>query len=105
MSEYKIVTSGRRYKLEFPVDHPRVWKREFDYIEEDDACYPRLVKYRGVWYDINDTMATRHSGQGCGVDAFKNWDGYIGDSFFSGVLFRFVPGTGFEEVQCATYYA
>lgn len=80
-------------------DLPRSAAGDFDYI--DDAYELRLVQYKGVWYDVYDSMrcpgaeapeATRH--------AFAGWDGYISDSYFSGVLFRFADD---DHVVCATY--
>ena len=70
------------------ADLPEKARKDFDYLGEDEAYDCRLVQYKGVWYDVWDSIpvmlesdATRH--------AFAGWDGYISDSFFSGVLFRF----------------
>lgn len=69
-------------------DLPEKAQKDFEYIE--DPHQPRLVRYKGEWYDVWDSQrcpgaeapeATRH--------AFAGWDGYISDSYFSGVLFRF----------------
>lgn len=99
VKEVCIWTSGRKYNLVMPCDVPRVWARDFDYIDEADSCSPRLVKYRKIWYDVNDTMPTHQLGV-----KFAEWDCYIGESFLSGVLFRYVPGSDFKQVQCGTYY-
>jgi hypothetical protein len=83
-----IITNRVPRPLQCLSDLPPKAAKDFDYI--DDAYDFRLVCYRGVWYDVWDSMrcpgaeapeATRH--------AFAGWDGYVSDSFFSGVLFRF----------------
>ena len=93
------ITTNRIPRPLLPLtDLPSSW-RDFDYIEDPHEY--RLVQYKGVWYDVWDSMrcpgaeapaATRH--------AFAGWDGYISDSYFSGVLFRFADE---DCVVCATY--
>ena len=83
-----IITNNIPRPLACFLDLPPKAAKDFDYI--DDAYDLRLVQYKGVWYDVWDSMRcpgavatddTRH--------LFSGWDGYISDSFFSGVLFRF----------------
>ena len=85
-----IITNRIPRPLACLADLPEKARKDFDYLTEDEACEPRLVQYKGVWYDVWDSMTcpgavatddTRH--------AFAGWDGYISDSFFSGVLFKF----------------
>ena len=83
-------------------DLPAKARADFNYLGEADAYDCRLVCYRGVWYDVWDSMrcpgaeapqATRH--------AFAGWDGYISDSFFGGVLFKFADD---DHVIVGRYY-
>jgi hypothetical protein len=86
-----IITNRIPRPLQCLYDLPPAAAKDFGYLGQAEACEPRLVQYKGVWYDVLDSMtlprcrgsltATRH--------AFAGWDGYISDSFFSGVLFRF----------------
>ena len=85
-----IITNNTPRPLLCLSDLPAKARADFDYLTEDEAYDCRLVQYKGVWYDVWDSMrcpgaeapeATRH--------AFAGWDGYASDSFFSGVLFRF----------------
>ena len=70
----------------------------FDYIEGDDVFTPRFVKYKGEWYDTQDTQGiTCHYASRTGWalrvnegSPLANWHSIVTDSFFSGVLFRFV---------------
>lgn len=86
----KIITNRIPRPLQCLSDLPPKARKDFDYLTEDHAYEYRLVQYKGVWYDVYDSMTcpgavatddTRH--------AFSGWDGYISDSFFSGVLFKF----------------
>jgi hypothetical protein len=70
---------------------------------EDSASF---VRFRGELYDLGDFMTTSD------FDAshdFRQYDGYVSDSFFSGVLVRYVHGNpDYEDygyVVMATYYA
>jgi hypothetical protein len=85
-----IITNRIPRPLQCLYDLPPAAAKDFGYLGQAEACEPRLVQYKGVWYDVLDSMTcpgavatddTRH--------AFAGWDGYISDSFFSGVLFRF----------------
>lgn len=95
-----IITNRIPRPLACLRDLPQGAAKDFKYIEDPHEY--RLVCYRGVWYDVWDSQrcpgaeapeATRH--------AFAGWDGYVSDSYFSGVLFRFADD---DRVVCATYY-
>ena len=95
----KIITNNIPRPLACFLDLPEKIRQDFDYI--DDSYDLRFVQYKSVWYDVWDSMncpwfeapaATRH--------AFSGWDGYISDSYFSGVLFKFADE---DCVVCATY--
>ena len=85
-----IITNRIPRPLQCLSDLPPKAAKDFDYLGEADAYDCRLVQYKGVWYDVWDSMrcpgaeapqATRH--------AFAGWDGYASDSYFSGVRFKF----------------
>lgn len=85
---------------------------EFDYLDTDDRqAEASFVRYRGWTYDLGEFMACPRSEQANPQmrDAgFHKWNGYAGDSFFSGVPFRYVdlgPVDDFEHVIMGTYYA
>lgn len=95
----KIITNRIPRPLVCLLDLPGKARADFDYLDDPYEC--RLVQYKGEWYDVYDSMTcpgavatddTRH--------AFSGWDGYISDSFFSGVLFKFADE---DCVVCATY--
>lgn len=86
-------------------------KREwFDYVE-DDAYTPRFVQYRGEWHDTHDTQVIepdtgRQNPMGWAIRVHPGsplclFDSVESDSFFSGVLYRFV---GEDQVVVGRYF-
>lgn len=57
----------------------------FDYLPWDAIDAGRdsatFVRYRGRLYDLGEFMRS---------DAFQPWDGFASDSYFSGIVVRFV---------------
>jgi hypothetical protein len=66
---------------------------EFDYLADDEGTF---FRYRGLVYDLGEFCrvipqgSTRCHPTECDDPAFSGWDGYMSDSFFSGVLVKFV---------------
>jgi hypothetical protein len=73
---------------------------DFDYIDtsqrKDDA---EFFEYHGVLYDLHEFSSLRNTG----TPQFKQWDGYLSDTYFSGVLIRW--SSDHESVVCATFSA
>jgi predicted heme/steroid binding protein len=79
-------------------------RKEFDYRSEDDGAM--YVRYKGVTYDLSDFMRWSSGVTPQMQEAgFTRWDGYASDSFFSGVLCRFVDTDQGESVIMGTYYS
>jgi hypothetical protein len=74
-------------------------RAEFDYITEDKQDDAEFVRYRGELYDLHDME--RGWGSCAMPEQFKGWDNYRSDSYFSGILIRWVDSG--ERVACATY--
>jgi hypothetical protein len=75
-------------------------QEEFDYrlqqaYGDSDQIDAKFVRYKGVTYDLSDFMRWD-------VSISPRWDGYHGDSYFSGVLARFVED---DKVVMATYFS
>ena len=73
-------------------------RADFDYCEDIES--EQFIKYKGQLYHLGDIMRINY-GRECLPEEFKKFDGYVSDSFFSGVLFRFADDC--ESVICATY--
>ena len=97
---------------------PEILFDEFDIdvndpeLDEDmiaDLCSMQFVKFRDVWYNLEDFITTSPGPWNHGLpEEFKEWDGYSSDSFFSGVLLKYARDDDrmdFDQVVMATYYA
>ena len=71
---------------------------EFDYLTEEDFNQHRFVNYKGIWYDLCDFMLVRDNE----LKKLK-WDGISTDSFFSGVIVRYVEDD--EQVVMGTCFS
>ena len=76
-------------------------RKEFDYVSELETH--DFIRYKGLVYDPNEflvlpgTLALHEEW----ADIVDNWDAYLPDSYFSGVLIRYRDD--FEEYQIGTY--
>ena len=112
-TDIKVTTNNVPRKLSTLSQVPKKVRKEFDYIQ-DCMWEKRLVQYRGVWYDVRDTQRLTASNAlaRVGFDwhvtedhPFAKWDAIINDTFFSGVLFRFVETDDGDSVVCGRYYS
>jgi hypothetical protein len=88
----KIITNNHPRDIIAGYELTEDERKEFDYIRIwEDA---QFIRYKGELYDLNDLE------QNPGV--FPEWSAYISDTFFSGVLFKFV--NDFEQVIMGRYY-
>lgn len=97
----KITTNNARRELLALFQLPEKDRLEFDYVKGDDIYCNRFVKYKGVWYDVQDTMAVLPERYPC-MQPFKGWDSYIDETFFSGVLFKWGAD---DTVIVGSYYS
>jgi hypothetical protein len=60
-------------------------KAQFNYLTEDEFDYAEFFQYRGDWYSVGEfvrVIAAPH-------EHLYGWDGYISDSYFSGVVMKY----------------
>jgi hypothetical protein len=78
-------------------------RAEFDYIDwdavDDGSASPQFFRYRGELYDLDEFMVWDNPAS----PTRENWDGYRSDSFFSGLVIRYVDD--FERVVVGLYLA
>jgi hypothetical protein len=80
-------------------------QKDFDYVaRREERSDLRFFAYKGAWYDSHEfmrcndtTLAETHR------ESFKEWDGYQSDTYFSGVLIKFVDDN--ERVIVARYFS
>jgi hypothetical protein len=53
----EIITNNVARKLCALADLPAKVQKDFDYIDWGEEYTPRLVCYKGSWYDVHDTQA------------------------------------------------
>lgn len=73
-----------------------------DYLDTDEKQFEaQFVRYKNWIYDLGEFSACSRASQ-MPVE-FLRWHGYASDSYFSGILIRYVDN--FERVICATYFS
>jgi hypothetical protein len=78
-------------------------RTDLDYIDtEDKQDSAEFGRYKGVVYDLHDMERDCGCG-GAMPTPFEAWDNYISDSFFSGILIRWIDDG--ERVIFGRYYS
>jgi hypothetical protein len=63
---------------------------EFDYLSEEEFDIAEFFNYRGNWYSVGEfkwVVASPH-------EHLYGWDGYHSDSYFSGIVIKYLYGEG-----------
>ena len=94
----QIITNSKPRPMLALYELPPQAAKDFDYVKEDDGSY-RFVKYKGAWYDVYDMQVISREQ---GFSQFSGWHGIASDTYFSGVLVRFVND---NDVIVGRYYS
>ena len=96
---YELITNGKPRALLPLCDLPEKARTDFDYVDADDYS-ERFFHYRGAYYDAHDAQRIEpDSGRAHRVgwsmrvhpgEPFARFDGIVSESYFSGIVFRFV---------------
>ena len=78
MSELVITTNSHRRPLEYWEQLTEEEQKEFDWYDPCKDTDP-FFRYKGRVYCLGEFMRTDH---------FEGWDGYLMDTYFSGILIR-----------------
>ncbi len=95
MSKLTIRTNNKPRPVLSRFDLTAKESAEFDYLADDEGSF---FRYKGQVYDLGEfcrviaTGASRAHPTECDNPAFAGWHGYMSDSFFSGVLVKYVNG-------------
>ena len=80
MTDIKITTNNQYREFISGCDLTAKEREEFDYYDnQEDLDTATFVRYKGLVYDLKEFMRS---------DAFEDWDGVAGQSYFSGVLLK-----------------
>jgi hypothetical protein len=84
MTTTTVITNNVPRDVLFGYDLTDRERAEFDYIDADEIGTHEFFRYLGEVYDLGEfTVAPSQS-------PISDWDGYLGDSFFSGVVVKYV---------------
>jgi hypothetical protein len=93
MPDVKVYTNNHHRQFIYYHNLPDKYKQQvesdYDYLG-DDQKYDQWIIYREDLYHTSDFMSLHnqfHTSQAM-RDNFSTWDGYMSDSFFSGVVIR-----------------
>lgn len=77
-------------------------RENFDYLDDIDS--QQFIRYRGWVYDLGEFMRTPNNEPARQeLNELSGWDGYLSDSYFSGVVIRY--SKDFEYIQVGTYFS
>ena len=82
-------------------------RAEFDWIDSSDTLTwedVEFFRYKGWMYCLSDIMGIDQNAPA----EFQNWDGYVSETFFSGILVRYPRedwGDIGEGIIVGTYYS
>ncbi len=97
-----VITNNKPRMLLMWEELPEgIGESEFDYVEDGDRYEPRFFNYRGAWYDAFEFECVYD--RPCFAALRGKWTAVYTDSFFSGIVLRWLDE--FESVIVGTYYA
>ena len=100
----KVITNNQARPVVYWYELTDKERQEFDYLEtEQEQHDATFVRYRGEVYHLEDTQYVARELWPGGKSPFSEWDMFVSDSFFSGVLFRY-DRPDYEYVICGRYY-
>ena len=95
----KIITNHQPRNTLYYYELSPKERKEFDYLDTPEKQEQTVFfRYKKNTYDINQFMRTPQN-----VKHFIDWDGYHGDSFYSGIVMKWVKNTDYEQVIVGLY--
>lgn len=98
MSNVTVITNNVPRDVLWGLELSEKERAEFDYLNPDELDYATFFRYKGEVYDLGEFMRIDEPVS----SIFKGWDGYSSDSFFSGVLVRYVDD---GQIVVGRYYS
>jgi hypothetical protein len=78
---------GLKYLSDFNSADQQQIRSQYDWMDKYDLeCNYGFFKYRGCFYHLQDFLRVVNMS----TDSLIGWDGYLSDSFFSGVVIKLV---------------
>ena len=76
-------------------------RADFDYLNPEELDSRDFVRYKNHVYDTGEFMRVTAGVANCQREGWEKFDGYFSDSFFSGVLIKYIDS---DNCIMATYY-
>ena len=76
-------------------------RQQFDYLNDEEFENEDFITYKGYTYAMCDFMRNNQTPD----SEMYGWDGVHADSYFSGVLLKYVEDSDYNEVILATYFS
>jgi len=86
VSRLQIITNNHRREIVYYWELTQTEQGDFDWIEDSEDNDYMFFRYRGCTYCLSDFMRV----EGNAPAEFQKWDGYNSDSFFSGILVKWL---------------
>lgn len=102
---FTIKTNNVPRNIIYGYELPAKYRKEFDYLKDEDYDSHCFFRYRDHVYDLDEFSrvipqgSTRWHPMECDDPDFTGWDGYLSDSFFSGILIRWAKDTFTGEID------
>ena len=80
----KITTNHVPRDIVYGFELSEKERQEFDYYDDEALDTAEFFRYKGQVYDLGDFMRI----DGHDDKEFASWNGYMSDSFFSGILVK-----------------
>ena len=104
----RIITNNHRREVLYWPELTQAEQREHDWILESDTQDIDTVeffRYKGWTYCLSDIMRV----ESYAPVEFQGWDGYVSETFFSGILVKYAReddwGIDYDHVIVASYYS
>lgn len=93
----KIKTNNKPRPLIYGAELTDKQREEFDYYDSDELDCNNFFIYKKQVYDLSQFIRTQD------IAAFKNWQGYASDSYFSGIVVKYTDDN--ESIIVGRYYS
>ena len=106
-NEVKIITNYHWrefiYLCEMSEADQMIVRNQFDWIDESEIESTLFMNYHDRWYALDDFMSLHNKIHSPNPPDFMDgWDGYLNDTYFSGVLIKVSEECDFYQI--ATFY-
>jgi hypothetical protein len=99
MSDLTIRTNNVPRQLIYGYELTAKEKADFDYISEEEIDLHDFFRYKGIVYDPSEFMRISENAP----EAMRKYDGYMSDSYFSGILIKY--NRDMDAVIVAQYFS